>query len=304
MVDETLDAQVAGGYEFIKVYNLVSPPVFDTIMAWSKSRGVQVAGHLPHAVGLEHALRSGFASVEHVHAVYKEALREESPIRGQVVDNGTLIQHAHDVDEARFEEIAGMAAALGGTFCPTLVVNERISRLDRRDEMLSMPVLKYVHPAVVDGWDPHKDRRFQRGGGPSDAGFAGLREVARLGGALVRALRDAGARLMLGTDETNPFIVAGFSVHDELALLVDAGLSPYEALRAATAVPADFLVRRGDFGRVREGARADLLLIEGNPLDDVDHVRRPVGVMARGNWLAREKLDEMLDSVAHKYAGG
>jgi imidazolonepropionase-like amidohydrolase len=301
-VEETLDAQVAAGYEFIKIYNLVSPPVFDAMMEWSKSRGVQVAGHLPHAVGLERALRGGMASVEHVHASYKEALRDDSPVRGKVIDNGTLIEHAHEVDARRFSEIAAMASELGGTFCPTLVVNERISRLDRREEMMSMPELRYVHPAVIDGWDPHKDRRFQAGGGPSEAGFAGLREVARLGPPLVRALRDAVARLLLGTDETNPFIVAGFSVHDELSLLVEAGLSPYEALRAGTATPAEFLGQAGEFGVVAERARADLVLVEGNPLEDVGNARLPAGVMVRGRWLEREELDGILEAVAEKVA--
>jgi imidazolonepropionase-like amidohydrolase len=126
--------------------------------------------------------------------------------------------------------------------------------------------------------------------------------VARLGPLLVRALRDAGARLLLGTDETNPFIVAGFSVHDELALFVEAGLSPYEALRAGTATPAEFLGLMGEFGVVAEGARADLVLVSGNPLEDVGHARRPVGVMVRGRWLGREELDGMLALVAEKHA--
>lgn len=298
-VEKALDAQVAAAYDFIKIYNLVSPPVFDAMMAWSKSRGVPVAGHLPHAVGLEQALRGGFASVEHAHGVFKEALRADSPMRGQVFDNAALIAHAHDIDEGRFAEVAAMAARLGGTFCPTLVVNRQMSRLDRREELLSLPELRYVPAATVSMWDPAKDPRFSS---MAPEGFAAMREIVRLGLPLVKALSDAGARLLVGTDETNPFVVAGFSVHEELSLFVEAGLKPYEALRAATTAPAQFLGLAGEVGTVTEGACADLVLVEGNPLDDVAHARRPAGVMVRGRWLGREELDGMLASVAAKYA--
>lgn len=299
-VEDALDAQVAAGYEFIKIYNLVSPPVFDAMMAWSKSRGVPVAGHLPHAVGLEQALRGGFASVEHAHGVFKEALREDSPIHGQVIDNATLIGHAYEVDEERLAGVAARAAALRGTFCPTLVVNRQMSLLDRREELLSLPELRYVPAAMVTMWDPARDRRVRS---MAPDGFAAMREIARLGLPMVKALSDAGARLLVGTDETNPFVVAGFSVHDELALFVEAGLTPYEALRAATAAPAEFLGLAAEIGAVTEGARADLVLVEGNPLEDVRHARRPAGVMVRGQWLGRVELDAMLASVAEKYTG-
>jgi imidazolonepropionase-like amidohydrolase len=130
-------------------------------------------------------------------------------------------------------------------------------------------------------------------------GWEAMREVARIGKRIVRALRDAGARILAGTDATNPFVVPGFSLHEELRLLVESGLTPYEALRTATAAPAEFL--EDGAGVVAEGAPADLLLLERDPLEDVAHARAPAGVMARGQWLARPELEHMLEDVAGRY---
>jgi imidazolonepropionase-like amidohydrolase len=119
---------------------------------------------------------------------------------------------------------------------------------------------------------------------------------------VTRALHDAGARLLLGTDTGNPYVLPGFSVHEELALLVQAGLTPYEALRAGTRDAAEFIGRLDEFGTVEPGKRADLLLLEANPLEDVANARRRSGVMVRGRWLPEEELRAMLEEVAASYA--
>jgi len=107
---------------------------------------------------------------------------------------------------------------------------------------------------------------------------------------LTKALHDAGARLLIGTEAPHPFVVPGFSTHEELSNFVEAGLSPYEALRASTVDAAGFLGVPGDFGVIKLGARADLVLAEANPLDNVKNASRIVGVMVRGLWLPKEAL--------------
>ena len=119
---------------------------------------------------------------------------------------------------------------------------------------------------------------------------------------MTRALHESGARLLLGTDSGNPFVVAGFSIHEELANLVDAGLTPYEALLTGTRDAAEFLCAAGEFGVVAQGARADLILMDGNPLDDISVATDPAGVMVRGAWLPREKVAQMLERLAESYA--
>ena len=112
------------------------------------------------------------------------------------------------------------------------------------------------------------------------------------------ALHRAGVPLMAGTDAMGfPLIPPGTSLHRELQLIVESGLTPYEALRAATVVPASFLGKEGEFGAITVGQRADLLLVEDNPLEDIGHMRTPAGVMARGRWISRSELEQMLDAL-------
>ncbi len=106
---------------------------------------------------------------------------------------------------------------------------------------------------------------------------------------------------MVGTDGMNKGVVPGFSVHEELRNLVEISFTPFEALQAATRTPAEFL-RENEFGTVSVGNRADLILVDGNPLEDVSRVSKPAGVMVRGSWLPANELRRMLDEVPMTYA--
>ncbi|MYF60509.1 MAG: amidohydrolase family protein [Gammaproteobacteria bacterium] len=110
------------------------------------------------------------------------------------------------------------------------------------------------------------------------------------------ALNRAGVPLMAGTDAMGyPLITPGTSLHRELQLLVESGLTPYEALRAATVAPASFLGKEEEFGTIEVGKRADLLLLDDNPLDNIGHLRNPIGVLVRGEWSSRGRLQQMLE---------
>lgn len=109
------------------------------------------------------------------------------------------------------------------------------------------------------------------------------------------ALHRAGVPLMAGTDAMGfPRIAPGASLHHELQLLTESGLTPYEAMRAATVAPAAFLGKSDEFGTIAVGKRADLVLVDGNPLQDIGRLKHPVGVMTRGRWFTRGQLQQML----------
>lgn len=113
------------------------------------------------------------------------------------------------------------------------------------------------------------------------------------------ALHRAGVPLMVGTDAMGfPRIAPGASMHHELQLLIESGLTPYEAIRAATTVPAVFLGKEEQFGTIAIGKRADLLLVEGNPLENIRYLRNPADAMVRGKWFGRSELRRMLDALA------
>jgi imidazolonepropionase-like amidohydrolase len=119
---------------------------------------------------------------------------------------------------------------------------------------------------------------------------------------MVKSLHDAGANIMAGTDACNPFVLYGPALHDELAYYVDAGLTPYEAIRTATVAPARYLGKTDEFGSIAEGLRADFLLVDANPFEAIDNLQLISGVVLRGQWLARTELDEMRAAIIRLHA--
>jgi imidazolonepropionase-like amidohydrolase len=250
----------AEGYPSLKVYNSLRADVYEALVAEARTLGLRVVGHVPRAVGLEGVLAAKQDSIEHV--------------------EGYL-----DLPVDRRQSFAERTAALGVWNCPTLVVYW--SHL-RWDELPQRPEMKYVPVPMRDTWKAMTKRR------PDARHEKRLRRLREASRAVTQALHAAGARLLLGTDCGTPYIVAGWSVHRELELLVEAGLTPYEALRAGTVSAAAYL--RDDFGTVQVGKRADLVLVEANPLADVKHAARRVGVMVRGRWLPAYGLQKHLDA--------
>jgi len=160
------------------------------------------------------------------------------------------------------------------------------------DAALKREGVKYVIPDIAPHWMPERNtykRRFKPELAPR------FRAQYRLLEKTVKGFRDAGVRLLAGTDALNPCVVPGFSLHDELRNLVAAGLTPYEALRAATVNAAEFLGATS--GVVAVGRQADLILVSGDPLKDVKNASRRVGVMLRGQWLEEDELRQMLDTL-------
>ncbi|ODS58563.1 MAG: hypothetical protein ABS36_03245 [Acidobacteria bacterium SCN 69-37] len=167
----------------------------------------------------------------------------------------------------------------------TLVAYDALGGVGRR-ELLADPAIDYLHPEVQARW------RRLRGTAPRMRYRHFMQKLARV-------LHEHGVTLLVGTDAMGyPLVAPGASLQRELELLVGSGLTPYDVLYAATVEPARFLQRPHEFGRLAPGLRADLLLVEANPLDDITYLRDPVGVMARGRWFPREELHRMLGQLA------
>jgi imidazolonepropionase-like amidohydrolase len=170
-----------------------------------------------------------------------------------------------------------------GISVQTTLINYEVLSGPERLALIQEPAIEYLDETVRTRW-----RRLLQAGRP---GYAYHRFMKKVIGALHRA----GVPLIAGTDAMGvPLVVPGASLHRELQLLTESGLTPYEAIRAATINPAVFLSKDEEFGTVTEGKRADLLLVDGNPLQDLGRLKEPVGVMVRGKWLTREDLRRRL----------
>jgi imidazolonepropionase-like amidohydrolase len=201
-------------------------------------------------------------------------------------------------DQADETKIAGIVAATveaGVWNVPTdSLFRHATSSESDPDDMVDWPEMKYMPADTVERW-----RRAKRDV-LDDANYhpdTAARAVA-LRQQLILELQRNGAGLLLGSDSPQIFNVPGFAIHHELEYLVDAGLTPFEALQTGTVNPAEFFGRSGDFGVVKIGAEADLILLDANPLEDITNTRRIHGVMLRGRWLPRTELDGVLKRLA------
>jgi hypothetical protein len=187
--------------------------------------------------------------------------------------------------DAGIERLAARVRDSGISVQTTLINYDFLSGPERL-AMFQEPAIEYLDEAVQTRW-----RRLPRDGRPGYRYHLFMKRVTA-------ALHKAGVPLVAGTDAMGfPLIVPGASLHRELQLLTESGLTPYEAIRAATVNPALFLGKDKEFGTVAEGKRADLLLVDGNPLQDLTRLKHPVGVMVRGKWLTREDLRQRLAAL-------
>jgi imidazolonepropionase-like amidohydrolase len=181
----------------------------------------------------------------------------------------------------------------------TLSVEQNVAAQLRDYEALAArPAARYVHPLLRRAlWERERNPYLAEG---QDPRF--FDELLRIDRALVRALDDAGVPLLAGTDALVPMIIPGESLHDELELLVGAGLSRLEALSAATRTPAEVFRQLADVGRIAPGRTANLLLVRGNPLEDLAVLRRPEAVIVEGRYLDRATIDRRLALIAARFA--
>jgi imidazolonepropionase-like amidohydrolase len=207
-----------------------------------------------------------------------------------------------DTRQASDESIRQMAqeAADDGLWVTTTLYLMRSiadQAADLEGVLAAMPEVKYVHPGVFDTkkWGPGENYYVDVGSRPSWPGYLAAQEK------MVPALNDSGGLLMSGTDASLAVLVPGFSLHDELETMVDVGLTPYDVLKTSTYNPALYLGELDEFGTVEEGKRADLLLLEANPLEEITNTRQIAGTMVRGRWYSRTDLDLMLEAVAKDY---
>jgi imidazolonepropionase-like amidohydrolase len=278
-------AQDSAGYDFIKVYTNISREAYLAVVETAKERGLAVAGHVSRHVGIAGALEAGQHSIEHVAELDDAVEADDSPTRGRFL--WTKLYLAMPMDTATAWSVARELTAAGIWIVPTVVQADRA--LPPPDSLASWLAASEMVHITVEGrgfWE----QRARRSTARMDAEDWKTVERGRENRTrLLRILHEAGVELALGTDTPNPFVVPGFSVHEELANFIEAGFTPRKALGAATREAARLLGALEEFGTVEVGKRADLVLLDANPLSNLETLRRPVGVMVRGRWTLRPK---------------
>ena len=280
------------GYDVVKTHGFLGRETYDAMMAEARAQGLPVSGHVTPDVGLFHALASG-QQIEHLDGYLNELLPENDSARAQVgqVELGEPLER---MEPSRIPALAEATKKAGVWSSPTLALFETVTSPEGVESLRQRPELRYAKQASVEAWTQMMNNDPDMANVPAGR----KRRFAELRRQVAHGLYTAGAKLLVGSDSPQLFMVAGFAVHREMEALAQAGIPPYGVLEAATRNAAEYLGEAGTWGTVAEGRRADLLLLESNPLQDVKHTRDIAGVMVRGKWLPRSELDAMLERTA------
>ncbi|MCE9595198.1 MAG: amidohydrolase family protein [Planctomycetes bacterium] len=295
--DAVVAEQKAAGYDLIKPYSRLDRACYDALAVAAAKHGLRMMGHVPDKVGLEAALAAKQTTIEHLTG-FQQLARDASP-KLERLDFAVELGLWQTMSDERIAAVARATHDAGTWNCPTLVTMHKWSVGDEAAELLARSEMRYVSPFMKSAWEPTSPMNYLVGMSPEllDAAHAALPFQQKV----VKALHDAGAGILLGTDMANPFVVAGFSTHEEVELLVGAGLTPYEALRAGTADAARCMNASDEWGTIAVGKRADLVLLSANPLVDVRNASKRVGVILRGRWMPEEELHTELERRAASF---
>jgi imidazolonepropionase-like amidohydrolase len=290
------------GADFVKIIDLPSREAFFAVADEAKRQNLPFVGHVPPVVTASEASDAGMRSIEHV--VYSNLEMDCSANEAELRAAEKAARATHEagtsarlLQEAMTSYDPQKAAALwerfrrnGTWLVPTLVSIEALSGHNAAPEtQASDPRLEYLPDSLRKEWDPRTpENQFSAG----DQQWWAQQYIND--GKLTASMRKGGVALLAGSDSLDRFVFPGFALHRELELLTVAGMTPLEALRAATSDAAKFLGREGEFGVVANGARADLVLLDENPLEKISNTTKIFAVIRDGVYLDRTALNLML----------
>jgi imidazolonepropionase-like amidohydrolase len=281
------------GADFIKVYSKLPRDAYFAIADEARARGIPFAGHVPGSVTAAEASDAGQKSMEHLFGVtiacsaQEEGLLAEAQAAVGATFYGIFARAIESYDENKAQYLFARFVKNGTWQCPTLTVLRSVTRLTDagfKDDQR----LKYVPKATKASWGT---AAFI---GMPPAGQAALKTFFDGNIRIVGAMHRAGVGIVAGTDTMNPYCFPGFSLHDELSLLVEAGLPPMAALQASTKEAARFMGQLDQRGTIEPGKIADLVLLDRDPLADIHNTRSIRAVVLGGKLMPRAALDAML----------
>ena len=265
------------GWDLLKVHPGLTREQYDAMAKTAREEKIRFGGHVPEDVGVLHALEMGQETFDHIDGfdAYLEA------------DKGPI-------DRKKLAELVRKTKQAGAWIVPTSALLEVIYGGVPLTTLQAYPELQYVPQSSVDEWSKAYEERAAEI--PREAAKNILDGRAKI----LAALNEAGVGILMGTDAPQQFSVPGFSLHREMRVMQAAGMTPYQVLRSGTRNVGDYFSKE-NFGTIEPGKRADLVLLDSNPLEDLSAVDQVAGVMVRGHWFSRETIDARLAAIAARY---
>jgi Amidohydrolase family len=289
--------------DFVKVYSLLSREAYFTIADEANKQKFPFAGHVPNLVTVLEAARAGQKSQEHLYG-FLEAASDSADyflrlVQGKITDSSLKDRSQRKAfilrtfNPKRLNHLLQEMKTYDSWICPTLTVNRGIAYMND-STLLQHPRMQYLGSFYKNFWDPTKDFRFKTW---TNETFNLYRKEFEIKLQVVKAMQHNGIKLLAGTDYPNPHCYPGFGIHDELAWMVKAGLTPAQALRTATINPAVYFNMENQIGSVAPGKIANLVLLDANPLENISNTQKINAVIVNGRFLSRADLDALLEKV-------
>lgn len=294
----------AAGYDFIKITTFIKPEVYEAAVDEAAKLNIRVVGHADSRfVGVERAWKAR-QQIEHLDGYLEMILRDDAPMKGSISDlyisNPKNWESIDYVDESKIATVAKRTVESNPFVDPTQHFMKNSFGLPRSEESIrAQPDFKFYPKSVQEQWFNfyRKSRFINEVPAAKRARWVEIRDK------IIKAIYDAGGKIMTGSDTPEFLYLYGFSMHREIRALADAGLSNYAALEAATKNPSMFFGTLDKVGTIEKGRRADLILLDANPLENVSNTERRAGVMLRGKYYTQAEMNKWLDEIAPRIAG-
>lgn len=287
---ERVREQHAAGYDLLKIHPGLTRATFDAMAATAHEVGIRFSGHVPMDVGLDRAIEARYHTIDHLDGFMEALLPPGAPV--SPAEGGwfglNLVPH---VDMGRLPGLVQRVRAAGVAMVPTQTLMEFFANDMTGDQLAAREDYRYWISGQVEQWRQQKNERLANPETPPPAQRARYNEIRR---EMIRAMHDGGVPILLGSDAPQMWNVPGFATHRELEEYVRAGLTPFQALRTGTVNIAEHLGETGRSGVIRPGARADLILLDANPLQDIANTLRIHGVVVNGRWVGPDERARLL----------
>jgi imidazolonepropionase-like amidohydrolase len=273
------------GWDLLKVHPGLTRDEYDAMARTAREVGIRFGGHVPADVGLAHAIEMGQETFDHLDGYVEHLRGDQGP-----------------VDAGQLADIVRRTREAGAWVVPTMALWEVLLGVPELETLTALPELRYMPPQTVQQWtNAHRERLT----GPQ-LDREQSRRIVENRMRILKALSDGGARILMGTDAPQQFSVPGFSIHRELRRMREAGMTTEQILLSGTRTVGEYFRNEDRFGTIAPGQRADLMLVDGNPLADLGNLARRSGVMVRGRWLPESEIQRRLEAIAarHQRAGG
>ncbi|SNS55181.1 Amidohydrolase family protein [Belliella buryatensis] len=287
--------QATAGYDHLKLHPGLDMPRFMAISTTAKAEGIKFGGHVSLNVGLEQSLLNGYRSIEHMDGYIEALIADKDKLDPQIAGPFSMLL-VKDIDMEKLPAMIELTLQQKAWIAPTLTLFERFFGYIPADEFRLAPEMKYMPGLQVQQWVNQK-KMLEAQGILKEENVLPYLEFRK---ELLMKLHQSGVPIIMSSDSPQVFNVPGFSIHHEIASMSEAGISPLDILRTGSINVAKYFEQEGEFGELIPGSSADFVLLEGNPLEDLEALKAIHSIVVRGEWITGKKLDEELRRIELK----